>query len=83
MRSASTLLHMYGLVDWGITCWHWWISMVIRGAVGSTMLWRSNTGRGSPGWLRSTLGSGQFCAPWERMQAANLTIPLSAACTSA
>jgi hypothetical protein len=28
-------------------------------------------------------GSGQFCTPWERMQAANLTMPLSAACTSA
>ncbi len=82
MRSASTRLHMYGLVDWGIRCWQLWISVLICGAVGSTMLCRSNTGRGSSGWWRSTLGSGQSCTPLERMQAANLTMPLNAWCTS-
>src|ERR1700730_11487012 len=74
---------MYGAVDWGIRGWHSWVSVLICGEFGSAMLCRSNTGRGSPRWWRSTVGSGQFCTLWERMQAANLTMPLSAACTSA
>jgi hypothetical protein len=82
MRCASTLLQMYGLVDWGIRYWHSCISVRICGAFGSTLLCRSNTGRGSSGWSRSMVGSGHCCTPRECMQAANLTIPPSAAWTS-
>ena len=83
MCSARIRLQKYGLVAPGIRGWQSWMSVLICGAIGSTALCRSNTGRGSSGWSRSTVGSGQFCTPWECMHAANLTMPRRAASTSA